>query len=70
MTFNFKFECDMCKFRKQRSSKALNRIFDGNIIKSITSFDCCFKCKEMYELESKYSKKEYDNFRIGKKQLH
>ena len=70
MTFNFKFECDTCKFVKQRSSKALNRMFDGNIIKIITSFDCCFKCKEMYELESKYSKKEYENFNVGKKQLH
>ena len=69
-TVNFNFECDMRKFVKQRSSKALHKIFDGHIINIITSFDCCWKCKRMYELENKYSKKEYENFSTGTEKLH
>ena len=69
-TFNFNFEYDMCKFVKQRSSKALHKIFDGHIINIITSFDCCWTCKRMYELENMYSKKEHENFSTGKEKLN
>ena len=69
-TFNFDFECNMCKYVKKRSSIAINKIFDVYIVNIITSFDCCWKCKQMYELENKYNKEEYESFSIGKKQLH
>ena len=70
MTFNFNFKCDKCECFQQRNLVALNKIFNENIINVITSFERCCKCEQMLELEHKYSKEEYKNYRTGKKQLH
>ena len=53
---NFDFGCKDCKrYRTRRCVHFLN-VFDENIVKNICSFECCWKCRKMHEIEDDINK--------------
>ena len=69
-TFNFKFECCMCKGHRQRKAEALNCIFIEDITNKITSFLSCHQCVEMHECEKDYQKLRYKDYTKTEKQIN
>ena len=69
-TFNFKFECCMCKGHRQRKAEAFNDIFSEDITNKITSFLSCHKCVEMHECERDYQKLRYKDYTKTEKQIN
>ena len=69
-TFNFKFECCMCKGHRQRKAEALDCIFTEDITNNITSFLPCHQCVEMHECERDYQKLRYKDYTKTEKQIN
>ena len=69
-TFNFDFECCMCKGHRQHKAEALNCIFIEGITNNITSFLSCYKCVEMHECERDDQKLRYEDYTETEKQIN
>ena len=48
-TFDFDFECNVCRIGKRNRFMAFANRFDMYIENKIESFLCCYQCSEMYK---------------------
>ena len=69
-TFNFDFECCMCKGHRQRKAEALNCIFVEGITNNITWFLSCYKCVEMRECDIEYQKPLFKDYNKIERQIN